>query len=282
MKSDDRQNDDNEMPQWKRALEERKNRNRPKSADLLSEKSEEPSWKRDKEQKIGRSSPNRPKSMDVLSEKDQKPAWQLEAEKRMAARQGGYVDPEKNKIDQGVKNVKKVEKDNQNDVNRRSPVRGMETRSKSPLSTKSEEKTENKTTHVTKRILPNAPVSQNKAADNKEADRKKISVDTKFKFNLDFEKKDKEKDAGKPPRPPPISPVSLRPTNGHVTGEGGRFSSNKSHAAPLRPQRPPGSEIKTFVSILISFEILNLMVFSASHNSLLSKIAQTDASHDSK
>ncbi|KAK3091480.1 hypothetical protein FSP39_020147 [Pinctada imbricata] len=235
VKSDFNSNEDDDIPAWKKALEERKKKNlRPKSEAVLNEESQvnEPAWKSG----LNKKNANRPKSMDILSEidkeKDQKPAWQLEAEKRMAANEKKFVDPEKNRIDQGVKKNEKTD----NSKPRPYTAYGeLESRSKSPVSGKVTDNSESK---VKSRILPTAPSDSKQS----ETEKKKISVDTKFSFNLNFKDKEKEKDPGKPPRPP-TSPAALKSKIG--TAEDDRSS---IHSPPLRPPAPRSTEVKTFVT----------------------------------
>lgn len=190
-----------EEPAWKKALEERKKKRdeRPKSADLLSEKKDE--------------NTRRVVSMDVPKEKDERPAWQIEAEKRKAARQGGYVDPEKSKLDKGEI------KDNSNEKTAGGVAKQL--------------------------ILPSSIAKEEPKLS--EPEKKKISVGKKFDFKLhdsEHEKKVKEK----PPRPPPISPTSgLKSHHGLSPAVSDKLASTKKMSAPSPPRSSrTRSEIKTF------------------------------------
>ncbi|XP_053392438.1 MICAL-like protein 1 isoform X2 [Mercenaria mercenaria] len=163
---------EDDVPEWKRALEQRKkDQQRPKSADILSEKSD-----------IGNV-----------------PQWKIEADKRKEARQGGYVDPEK---------VKRGRDENRNnaalDLSRAlSPVG----RKKEDISDKyvppiAEQKIELPQRHKIEYKGDKIDENQKPA----EVHKKKITVDHKFKFE-DIELKPAPK---KPPRPAtqPSSPKS--------------------------------------------------------------------------
>ncbi|XP_061174972.1 MICAL-like protein 2 isoform X2 [Saccostrea echinata] len=185
-----------EEPAWKKALEERKKKKqRPKSADLLSNK---------KEEKSSRSVV----SMDVTQVKDERPAWQIEAEKRKAARQGGYVDPEKAK----------------------------------DSTTETSVKTE--VSEVTKRLITPGLIPKDEPKVS-EPEKKIISVGKKFEFKLHDHEKEK-KVTEKPPRPPPMSPTSLHKSHhGLSPAVSHKLASTKKTPAPLRPTMPR-TEIKTF------------------------------------
>lgn len=190
-----------EEPAWKKALEERKKKRdeRPKSADLLSEKKDE--------------NTRRVVSMDVPKEKDERPAWQIEAEKRKAARQGGYVDPEKAKLEKGET------KDNSNEKTAGGVAKQL--------------------------ILPSSIAKEEPKLS--EPEKKKISVGKKFDFKL-FDNEHEKKVKEKPPRPPPMSPTSgLKSHHGLSSAVSNKLASTKKMSAPS-PPRPsrPRSEIKTF------------------------------------
>lgn len=189
-----------EEPAWKKALEERKKKRdeRPKSADLLSEKKDE--------------NTRRVVSMDVPKEKDERPAWQIEAEKRKAARQGGYVDPEKAKLEKGET------KDNSNEKTAGGVAKQL--------------------------ILPSSIAKEEPKLS--EPEKKIISVGKKFDFKLyDNEHEKKVKD--KPPRPPPMSPSSgLKSHHGLSPAVSNKLVSTKKMSAPSPPiSSRPRSEIKT-------------------------------------
>lgn len=190
-----------EEPAWKKALEERKKKRdeRPKSADLLSEKKDE--------------NTRRVVSMDVPKEKDERPAWQIEAEKRKAARQGGYVDPEKAKLEKGET------KDNSNEKTAGGVAKQL--------------------------ILPSSIAKEEPKLS--EPEKKKISVGKKFDFKL-FDNEHEKKVKEKPPRPPPMSPTSgLKSHHGLSSVVSNKLASTKKMSAPS-PPRPSRSrsEIKTF------------------------------------
>lgn len=190
-----------EEPAWKKALEERKKKRdeRPKSADLLSEKKDE--------------NTRRVVSMDVPKEKDERPAWQIEAEKRKAARQGGYVDPEKAKLEKGET------KDNSNEKTAGGVAKQL--------------------------ILPSSIAKEEPKLS--EPEKKKISVGKKFDFKL-FDNEHEKKVKEKPPRPPPMSPTSgLKSHHGLSSAVSNKLASTKKMSAPS-PPRPSRSrsEIKTF------------------------------------
>ncbi|XP_063444854.1 MICAL-like protein 2 isoform X5 [Mytilus trossulus] len=214
---------DTDIPEWKRQLEKNKNV-RPKSADLLSDKktSETPKTQFEKDPhlrpktEMSKVSP-RPKTVDVLSDKfklEQKPQWQIEAEKRMEARKGGYVDPEKAKpqIDVAKDQLRPKEETKLPNDRISAPLKP----SRVDI-TITEDKRES--ANVQKRILPAVP-SQIEKGDNKDNDKKKISVNVKFNFSQG--KKEEEKDEkSKPPRPP---------TYIHGSPKAG---------SPHKPSRPP-------------------------------------------
>ncbi|XP_062603725.1 MICAL-like protein 2 [Saccostrea cucullata] len=189
-----------EEPAWKKALEERKKKKeRPKTADLLLDK---------KEEKSSRSVV----SMDVTQIKDERPAWQIEAEKRKAARQGGYVDPEK--------------------------AKAKDSTTETSVKTEVEE--------VTKRLITPGLLPKDEPKIS-EPEKKKISVGKRFDFKLHDQEKEK-KVTEKPPRPPPMSPTSLHKSHhGLSPAVSHKLASTKKTAAPS-PPRPtmPRTEIKTF------------------------------------
>ena len=203
--------EEDDLPEWKRKLEERKNaKARPKSADLLTEKE----------------TSNGGSMLD----------WQKEAAKRKEARKGGYVDPEKPKIKPisaitpGV-NVKDKSVTNQNKDNSdrftpsHKPARPETTPSK-VVPPKTDINFNNSGSNVQsperKRITFNGSVFDN---DDKETEqekqKKKISVDFRFKFE-DIELKPGPKKPPRPGAPPkgienaPISP-RLHPSRSPVT-----------------------------------------------------------------
>lgn len=214
-----------EEPAWKKALEERKKKRdeRPKSADLLSEKKDE--------------NTRRVVSMDVPKEKDERPAWQIEAEKRKAARQGGYVDPEKAKLEKGET------KDNSNEKTAGGVAKQL--------------------------ILPSSIAKEEPKLS--EPEKKIISVGKKFDFKLyDNEHEKKVKD--KPPRPPPMSPSSgLKSHHGLSPAVSNKLVSTKKMSAPSPPiSSRPRSEIKTFVSVYCSSISKSRILFS--HTVFVDKI----------
>lgn len=166
-----------DVPEWKRALEQRKKEKaRPKSADILSEK------------------------LDIGNV----PQWKIEADKRKEARQGGYVDPEKVKIDQNR---------NRNNATRAlSPVGRIKTDvSDKYVPPSADQKIELPQRHKIEYKGENVNENQKPG----EVPKKKITLGQKFKFD-EIELKSAPK---KPPRPAtqplspksPISPGPARP-----------------------------------------------------------------------
>ncbi|XP_060567563.1 MICAL-like protein 1 isoform X2 [Ruditapes philippinarum] len=170
--------EEDDVPEWKRALEQRKKeRARPKSVDILSEKSD-----------IGNV-----------------PLWKIEADKRKEARKGGYIDPEKVKIDD--KNT------NRNNASRAlSPV-GMKNKDISDkyVAPSADYKIELPQRHKIEYKGENVNENQKPS----EVSKKRITVDHKFKFD-EIEVTPAPK---KPPRPAtqphspkvPTSPGPARP-----------------------------------------------------------------------
>ncbi|VDI29029.1 MICAL-like protein [Mytilus galloprovincialis] len=214
---------DDDIPEWKRQLEKNKNI-RPKSADLLSDKKTSETSKTQLEKdphlrpktEMSKVS-TRPKTVDVLSDKfklEQKPQWQIEAEKRMEARKGGYVDPEKVKPQIDVSKDQLRPKEETKLPNDRSSVPLKPSRVDIKITDDKRE-----SANVQKRILPAVPSHTEKGEDNLQ-DKKKISVNVKFNFSQG--KKEEEKDEKlKPPRPP---------TYIHGSPKAG---------SPHKPSRPP-------------------------------------------
>lgn len=189
-----------------------------------------PAWKRqlDKRKAEGQ----RPKSVDVLSnntENDKKPEWQKEAEKRMIARKGGYVDPEKVKVDETVKHPNKVADKNTNSIE--STSRPLSPPQKKTVdvadrfvpalngraSPMGKDRNEGKEEPKQKRkILPVAPESKDDSPPRQPEDKKKIIVGTKFVFDEieDVSPIKPQRAVGQPksPGPPrPPQPVVNKP-----------------------------------------------------------------------
>lgn len=219
--------DSDKEPAWKKALadQKKKKEEKRKSADLLSDKK-------------SASDTRRVVSMDMMKDKDEKPAWQIEVEKRKAAQQGGFVDPEKLKLEQGFK-----------------------------FKTKDSSSEDSIKTEVTKRhIIPGVPPEVKSTSEKiSEPEKKKISVGKRFEFKL--EDNEKKKITDKPPRPPPMSPpLGQNFHHGLSPAVSNKLASTKKSPAPT-PPRPamPRSEIKTFVSFHIKWYcITNLHRFESS------------------
>lgn len=181
-----------------------------------------PAWKRqlDKRKADGQ----RPKSVDVLSiksEADTKPDWQKEAERRMVARKGAYVDPEKAKIDENLKKQDKIS--DKNNSNTQPAVRPFSPPLKKatdiidkyvPPVDKSKVE-ENEKPKEKRRILPAAPQQEDITPPKQQEGKKKITVGTKFHF-------DEVEIETVPKRPqhhvsPPKSPGPPRPPQPVVT-----------------------------------------------------------------
>ena len=181
-----------------------------------------PEWKRELDKR--KAEAQRPKSTDVLSnnsnENDNMPEWQKEAEKRRIARQGGYVDPEKVKVDEKLAHNNKVADKNTNSIepfNRPlSPpqkkavdiadrfVPALNGRA-SPVG---KVKTENKEEPKQKRkILPVAPERKDDTPKRQPEGKKKISVGTKFVFDeIEVSPKKPQRVIGQPKSPGPPRP----------------------------------------------------------------------------
>ncbi|XP_052069211.1 MICAL-like protein 1 isoform X3 [Mytilus californianus] len=216
---------DTDIPEWKRQLEKNKNL-RPKSADILSDKKTSETSKTQLEKdahlrpktEMSKVSP-RPKTVDVLSDKfktDQKPQWQIEAEKRMEARKGGYVDPEKVRpqIDVGKDQLRPKEETKLPNDRSSTPLKPSRVDIKI-----TDDKRES--ANVQKRILPTIP-SLTEKGDNKDdiQDKKKISVNVKFNFSQGKKEEEKE-EKFKPPRPPTY------------------IHNSPNAGSPNKPTRPP-------------------------------------------
>ena len=181
-----------------------------------------PAWKRQLDKR--KAEAQRPKSVDVLSnntENDNKPEWQKEAEKRRIARKGGYVDPEKVKIDEGVTHNNKVADKNTNSIeptNRPlSPPKkktiDVADRFVPPLNGRASpmgrDRNEGKEEPKQKRkILPVAPESKDNSSPRQPEDKKKISVGTKFVFDEieEVSPRKPQKAIGQPKSPGPPRP----------------------------------------------------------------------------
>lgn len=213
---------DSNIPDWKRQLEKNMN-GRPKSVDLLSDKKEKGSVQNEKivtdvptRPKTNEvNNPSRPKTVDLLSDKyklEQKPQWQLEAEKRMEARKGGFVDPEKAKVgSETKKDDKKKDESIADSAKSNAPIKP----SRVDIQITDDKR---ESGNIQKRQLPTVPgqfdLSQN--ADTK-LDKKRISVNVKFDFSSEASKSGKTK----PPRPPAIS------------------VGTSNSISPEKPSRPP-------------------------------------------
>lgn len=189
-----------------------------------------PAWKRqlDKRKADGQ----RPKSVDVLSiksETDTKPDWQKEAERRMVARKGAFVDPEKAKIDENLKKQDKIS--DKNNSNTQPAVRPFSPPLKKatdiidkyvpPVDKGKVE--ENEKPKEKRRILPAAPQQEDISPPKQQEGKKKITVGTKFYFDeVEIETVPKRpqrpvspaKSPG-PPRPP--QPVVTKPGKHHMS-----------------------------------------------------------------
>lgn len=189
---------DGDIPQWKRDLELRKkDKARPKSADLLKEKSES--------------------GKDI-------PLWQIEAEKRKEARKGGYVDPEKTKLNTNINSSNQQSGDIKSSRPLSPPRRMLD---------ESDKFTSDVKVNVNKSKSPERPNTEikiGKPGDNvKENQKKKITVAGKFNFD-DIELKPANK--RKPPRPavsPLQSPTSVTPKS-----------------VPLRPPPPKTGTVRIY------------------------------------
>lgn len=174
-------NEDDDVPEWKRKLEERKAaKARPKSSDLLTDKQ----------------TSNGEGMLD----------WQKEAAKRKEARKGTYDDPEKPKIKPSAitPTVNEKSDSNQNrDSDRlakspelrrpeRPETKVVPPRPNVPASSEQTSKSPER-----KRIVFNGSVIDNDDTESAEKQKKKITVDFKFKFE-DIDVKPGPK---KPPRP---------------------------------------------------------------------------------
>lgn len=249
------QNETNKKTEWqieaekrKAALEEKLKKPRAKSEETVLDKKQENAVKPvSKPEPVGRQVinekkvPPRPKSADLLKDiksESKKPDWQIEAEKRITARHGEYVDPEKAGRD---KKSPTIQKRSEIDIGRKSPISPITTNIKmngldsvSYISSKSDKI--DKTTpdsnklgdtvqpQTKRRVLPTPPKEELKPA---QPEKKKISLGIDFKFDIEQ----------KPSRPPPIrSQVSPRsPVNGH--------------APPPRPPPPRKEVVKIIIFI---------------------------------
>lgn len=211
--------DESGVPEWKRKLEERKKaKERPKSADILTEST---------------------KTENLLE-------WQKEAAKRKEARKGGYEDPEKPKWKPS--SAINSEFSHKSNVNQNSDSDRLTLESKTPQPTALQGKEDKHDNHVPKAQSPklqerrkininsNDIDKHENTKPNEESQKKRITVDFKFKFE-DIDMKPAPK---KPPRPgaPPV----------------GSPSSPKSH--PARP--PPPRFVSNFqvIPIFVMFIFL--------------------------
>lgn len=159
-----------------------------------------PDWKRQLEQR--KKDKARPKSADILSEKSNVgnvPLWQIEAEKRKEARKGGYVDPEKVKIGQNRNNAA---------IDLPRPFSPPEEKKDVPdkfVSPIPEEKIE----LPNRRKIEFRGDKFNENQKPVEGTKKKITVDFKFKFD-DVEMKPTPKKPPRPAAQP-TSPTSPKP-----------------------------------------------------------------------
>lgn len=194
-------------PEWKRQLkEQRKDKTRPKSADILDEKLN-----------LG----------DV-------PLWKIEAERRKEARQGGYVDPEKNKVDQNKSNNSSQLIENRINLSR--PLSPNRKRSEDAVDKYKEQGIKQDNNVVIKSKSPERRkipfVDDKEKPTQTEQVKKKIPVAQKFIFD-DAELKEvklkparpllppspkSEKDPVQAPgRPPPPKAAPAKPTLRHIS-----------------------------------------------------------------
>ncbi|XP_052761031.1 MICAL-like protein 2 isoform X2 [Mya arenaria] len=189
---------DDDIPEWKRKLEERKKEKaRPKSADLLHEKSKTES--------------------NVLD-------WQKEAEKRKELRKGGYVDPEKGKVMNGSSNLENKTKAITKPVSPPHPaprkivditdrfVKGKETKDDGFQFDKTKDivKKTDKSPERKKIPFNGSKFTENDTRED-EPQKKKITVPKKFTFK-------EIEDKSVPPKPPrPALPTSPKSTRDHPT-----------------------------------------------------------------
>lgn len=181
---------DDDIPEWKRKLEERKKaKARPKSADLLGEKT---------------------KTDDLLD-------WQREAAKRKEQRKGGYDDPEKPKIkpiSAIIPSVTDKDNTNQNSESAGFPNRPMSPKQFRPPDKKDKSAPAKTDSYVNdiqsskeperRKININGDMFKKDDSETSDKQKKKITVDHKFKFE-DLDVKAGPKKPPRPTEPPQVT-----------------------------------------------------------------------------